>query len=85
MPRKGLDILPEGAIVEMLRQGAYVKVSAIDPVTRLEVSIVGDPSVGPDMLKSQAIRKLERMLRLRREQEDLAARRRPDLPSGWDL
>ena len=30
-------------LIEYHRVGAYVKVSAIDPVTRTEVSIVGDP------------------------------------------
>ncbi|RED53384.1 DUF6898 family protein [Aestuariispira insulae] len=79
------DILPEGAIIEMVRQGAYVKVSAIDPVSKLEVSIVGDPSVGPDILKSHAIRKLDRMLRARLEDQDKQRRRPQDIPSGWDL
>ena len=33
----------ERVIIEFVKVGAYVKVSAIDPTTRVEVSIVGDP------------------------------------------
>ena len=83
--RSKSDILPEGAIIEMIRQGSYVKVSAIDPVTRLEVSIVGDPAVGPEILKAHAIRKLDRMLRQQKREQEKDRQRQPDLPSGWDL
>jgi Domain of unknown function (DUF6898) len=45
-------------IIEFHQVGAYVKVSAIDPKSLTEVSIVGDPNVGEAMLKRAAIRKL---------------------------
>lgn len=45
-------------IIEFIQMGAYVKVSAIDPVTYDEVSIVGDPRRGETALKQAAIRKL---------------------------
>lgn len=46
-------------ILEFIQRGAYVKVSAIDPVTGTEVSIVGDPMRGEAALRQLAIRKLE--------------------------
>jgi hypothetical protein len=45
-------------ILEFIQRGAYVKVSAIDPVTGTEVSIVGDPTRGEAALRQLAIRKL---------------------------
>ena len=50
---------PREVILEFYRVGAYVKVSAVDPVTRTEVAIVGDPAVGEATLKKAAIRKLD--------------------------
>ncbi len=49
-------------IIEFHRVGAYVKVSAIDPVTYTEVSIVGDPAASEERLTRTAVRKLERAL-----------------------
>jgi hypothetical protein len=46
-------------IVEFVPSGRYVKVSAIDPETGIEVSIVGDASASEEMLKATAVRKLE--------------------------
>jgi hypothetical protein len=46
-------------IIEFYRVGAYVKVSAVDPHTLTEVSIVGAPNAGEDALVRTAIRKLE--------------------------
>ncbi|MCR9073052.1 MAG: hypothetical protein NXI18_15155 [Alphaproteobacteria bacterium] len=46
-------------ILEFIPRGAYVKVSAIDPATGTEVSIVGDPMRGEAALRQLAIRKLE--------------------------
>jgi hypothetical protein len=46
-------------IIEFVRVGAYVKVSAVDPVSMVEVSIVGNPASGEAMLKRTAIRKLK--------------------------
>lgn len=48
----------EGFIVEFIPQGHYVKVSAIDPVSGREVSIVGDPKKSERELQEVAVRKL---------------------------
>ena len=45
-------------IIEFISVGAYVKVSAVDPVTGTEVSIVGNPMSGEETLKRTAVRKL---------------------------
>ncbi len=42
--------------------GHYVKVSAIDPVSLTEVSIVGSPRVGQTTLERTAIQKLRYVL-----------------------
>lgn len=53
----------EGYIIEMIQQGAYVKVSAIDTRTGAEASIVGDPRAGQERLSQLAIQKLEYVLK----------------------
>ena len=45
-------------IFEFYQVGAYVKVSAVDPVSLTEVAIVGDPSRGETALKQAALAKL---------------------------
>jgi len=45
-------------IIEFHHVGSYVKVSAVDPVSYDEVSIVGDPARGEHALKLAALRKL---------------------------
>lgn len=52
----------DGYIIEFYPLGGSVKVSAIDPVTLKEVSIVGDPRAGNDELAKLAIRKLKYVL-----------------------
>ncbi len=60
----------EGAVLlEFIRVGNYVKVSAVDERTGTEVSIVGDPSRGTEALKRTAIRKLEYVMRRDRSGE----------------
>lgn len=49
-------------IIEFIQVGAYVKVSAVDPVSLVEVSIVGDPSVSRNILEQNAIKKLKFVL-----------------------
>lgn len=49
-------------IIEFVQSGHYVKVSAFDPVTMTEVSIVGDPASGEAGLKRAVLRKLEYVL-----------------------
>lgn len=55
--------LPEGAIVEFIAMGRYVKVSAVDPRSGEEVCIVGDPKVGETVLTDLAVTKLLRRLK----------------------
>jgi hypothetical protein len=56
----------EGYNIEFHRIGNAVKVSAMDPVTLTEVSIVGAPGVGDTELTRLVVRKLEYMLAKRR-------------------
>ena len=58
-------------IIEFQRIGASLKVTAVDPETLTEVSIVGDPGAGEELLKRTAVRKLDYVLAKR------AASRRP--------
>ena len=46
-------------LIEFVVQGAFVKVTAIDPVTGLEASIVGPASAPQRILAEQARRKLD--------------------------
>ena len=59
----------ERVIIEFVKVGAYVKVSAIDPTTRVEVSIVGDASVSQALLERTAVQKLKYVLN-KREKRD---------------
>ena len=52
----------QGYIIEFHRIGNVVKVSAMDPSSLTEVSIVGDPSAGEAELSRLAVRKLEFMM-----------------------
>ena len=55
-------MVDDGIIIEFHRVGAYVKVSAVDPRSLTEVSIVGDPAAGEAALTRAAIRRLEYVL-----------------------
>jgi len=50
-------------IIEMIQVGNAVKVTAIDATTGIEVSIVGAPSIGEEILKRNAVNKLNYVLR----------------------
>ena len=54
-------------IIEFVKVGAYVKVSAIDPLTRVEVSIVGDPSTSKARVEKTALKKLNYVLDKRKK------------------
>jgi len=62
----------DSVIIEFKPCGHFVKVSAMDPGTLTEVSIVGDPSRGEAELKRAAVRKLRYVL----ERDQPPARRR---------
>ena len=63
-------------IIEFHQVGAYVKVSAMDPVTLTEVSLVGDPAAGEHTLTRTVIRKLNYVLGRQRGTPDGGAPRR---------
>ncbi len=52
-------------IIEFYRVGTFVKVSAVDTATFIEVSIVGDPTRGEEALKRAVLQKLEYVLERR--------------------
>ena len=54
-------------IIEFIQVGAYVKVTAVDPVSLVEVSIVGDPSASRNTLERTAIKKLRFILSKRQK------------------
>lgn len=49
-------------ILEFQQVGNAIKVTAVDPETLIEVSIVGAPEAGEEALTRTAIRKLEYVL-----------------------
>jgi hypothetical protein len=52
----------QGYIIEFHRIGNAVKVSAMDPATLTEVSLMGAPGVGEAELTRLVVRKLEYVL-----------------------
>lgn len=49
---------PSEVLFEFIELGRYVKVTALDPISRVEVAIVGDRAYKRDMLKRAALNKL---------------------------
>ena len=49
-------------LIEMYQVGNSVKVTAVDTRTGTEATIVGSPSAGEEMLKRNAVKKLNYML-----------------------
>ncbi|MGO1117217.1 DUF6898 family protein [Rhodovibrionaceae bacterium A322] len=58
---------PNDVIIEFHQQGRYVKVSALDSRTLMEVSIVGDPAKGEHYLRQMVLQKLKFVLRRKKE------------------
>ena len=54
-------------IFEFRRVGAYMKVSAVDPITYTEVHIMGPVNATRDALERVALRKLQRAIGQRLE------------------
>lgn len=50
-------------IIEFIQIGQQLKVTAIDPVTMREVSMIGDPQASRQHMERLAVRKLEYVLR----------------------
>lgn len=70
------DDLDGQILFEIVAMGNAVKVSAVDPVTNTEVSVIGSPRMSPFTLKTNAMRKLMRALRMRSEAPPPAPKRR---------
>lgn len=54
-----MSVKHNGVIFEFQQVGNYIKVTAMDPVTLTEISIVGSPAAGKSVLQNNAIRKLK--------------------------
>jgi hypothetical protein len=54
-------------IIEFTQVGGSVKVTAVDPRTMTEVSIVGAPGYSQEFLTRQAVKKLQYVLAKKRE------------------
>ncbi len=50
-------------IIEFITHGRFVRVTAIDPKTGREVTIVGDAALPRDKLAQEAIKKLKYMMK----------------------
>ena len=61
-------------LIEFVRVGKTVKVSAIDPVTMIEVSMVGPANAGPETPKRNAVRKLEYVIEKKRREAEARER-----------
>ena len=57
-------------IIEFTLVGGSVKVTAVDPKTMTEVSIVGSPQYSQEFLTRQAVKKLEYVLSKREKGND---------------
>jgi hypothetical protein len=62
-PMSGMD----NYIIEFTQIGTSIKVTAIDPRTMTEVSIVGGTQYSKEFLTRQAVKKLEYVLTKKRE------------------
>jgi len=56
-------------LIEIVTLGAYAKVSAIDPVTGTEVSVVGPGNAPPASLEAAALAKLDYVLKKKAAEE----------------
>ncbi len=67
MSRAGDDM---GEILfEYVRQGQYVKVTAVEPETGIEVSVVVPASLSNEQMQIQALNRLNYVLRKKAEEE----------------
>ncbi|MBQ8661593.1 MAG: hypothetical protein IJ482_04630 [Alphaproteobacteria bacterium] len=56
-------------LFEYVRQGQYVKVTAIEPETRIEVSVVVPASLNREQMQLQALNRLNYVLRKKAGEE----------------
>ncbi len=57
-------------LFEMVRIGAYLKVTAVDPVTNTEAAVIGPPAAGIAALQAAAVRKLDYVNRRRKAEAE---------------
>ncbi|MBE6447800.1 MAG: hypothetical protein E7018_00670 [Alphaproteobacteria bacterium] len=55
-------------LFEFIRQGAYVKVTAIEPETKIEASVVVPANLSQEQMQLQALQKLNYVLRKKAEE-----------------
>ena len=55
-------------LFEYVRQGAYVKVTALEPETGIEASVVVPDSLSQEQMNLQALKKLNYVLRKKAEE-----------------
>ena len=60
------DINLREVLYEFVSVGRYLRVTAIDPRTRIEVSMIADPRYGGTLIKRLAARKLAYVISKRR-------------------
>jgi hypothetical protein len=65
-------------LFEFVQQGRFVRVTAMDPVTKAEAVVVGDAAASPDTLKRVAINKLRFVMTRAQGQGQVQAPRRED-------
>ncbi len=70
-------------LIEIVQVGGSVKVSAIDPLTGTEVSIVGPPSAGEEALTRNAVNKLNYMLAKQRGDSKSDSNGNGEDGGGW--
>ena len=61
--------MEQDIIIEFRRIGNSVKVSAMDPATLTEVSIVGPADAGEEILKRNVLQKLEHIMARNKNRE----------------
>lgn len=54
-----LQNMNSNVLIEFIPIGNFVKVTAIDPVTLIEVSIISDRNYPKELMKNNAIKKLK--------------------------
>ncbi len=73
MSRRNASRNDEGFLIEFRPVGNSVKVSAVDPATMIEVSIVGALTAGEEMLTRIVVRKLLYVLERSRDASETGA------------
>ncbi len=65
-------------LFEFVQQGRFVRVTAMDPVSRAEAVVVGDAASSPEQLKRVALNKLRFVINRAQGQGQVQAPRRED-------